>query len=107
MKACWYTLFQQDLPPECKFFCEVGNMWPTIDTEGHITRLEDTFTFCKQEALNYLRTVLTMRTVRNEYLVRDDYRELAETAMVLMGEKPPGDRMVWKKPGPRHKARYG
>ena len=38
--------------------------------------------------------------------VRDDYRELAECAMLLLGETPPSGRIVWRKCGACHKARF-
>ena len=38
-------------------------------------------------------------------IFRDDYRELAELALVLLGGKTPG-HFTWKKPGACHKARF-
>ena len=38
---------------------------------------------------------------------RDDYRELAENAMQVLGEAPPAGKIVWKKLGACHKARFG
>ena len=46
------------------------------------------------------------RNKRNEMTIRDDYRELAECALVLLGETPPSGKIVWKKPGACHKARF-
>ena len=49
--------------------------------------------------------MLDTRNKKNELLLRDDYREVAETSMMLLGEKPK-ENMSWKKPGPTHKARF-
>ena len=38
--------------------------------------------------------------------MRDDYKELAECAVILLGEVPPSGKIVWKKPGACHKARF-
>ena len=38
--------------------------------------------------------------------IRDDYRELAICAMVVLGETPPSGKVVWLKPGACHKARF-
>ena len=37
---------------------------------------------------------------------RDDYKEIAECAMLLLGEIPPSGNIVWRKPGACHKARF-
>ena len=38
---------------------------------------------------------------------RDDYREIAETSLVILGsELPAGREMFWRKPGATHKARF-
>ena len=42
---------------------------------------------------------------RNGVLPRDDYRQLAETSLMLLGGTPPGG-VNWKKPGAVHKARF-
>ena len=39
-------------------------------------------------------------------LIRDDYRELAECALIVLGEIPPSGKVVWRKPGACHKARF-
>ena len=38
---------------------------------------------------------------------RDDYREIAETSLVILGgDLPAGRKLFWKKPGATHKARF-
>ena len=31
-KNCWYTLFKEDLSPDCKFFLEVKELLADVDT---------------------------------------------------------------------------
>ena len=47
-------------------------------------------------------------TIAGKYIsCHQDYRELAEIALVLLGgELPGGKDLVWKKPGATHKARF-
>ena len=103
-KAVWYTLFEEDLSPTNKFFDFVKESWPNIDRTQPITVLTGDL-FNKQEALEFYREVLSRRNKRNELTVRDDYRELVELGMLLLGEIPPGG-MTWKTPGATHKARF-
>ena len=103
-KAVWYTLFDEDLGPTNKFFDFVKNSWDEIDTSLPVTVLDGDL-FNKQEALEFYREILSRRNKRNELTVRDDYRELVELGMLLLGEDPPGG-MSWKKPGATHKARF-
>ena len=59
----------------------------------------------KQEVLNFYKELLGRKNKRDEVLIRDDYRELAEVTMFVLGETPPG-KFSWKKPGACHKARF-
>ena len=58
----------------------------------------------KEVALYYYREVLKKKTRQGKWTLRDDYKELVETSMVLLGEVPPS--FSWKKPGAAHKARF-
>ena len=60
----------------------------------------------RQEALDFYTYLLLRKDKRNEMAVRDDYRELAECAMIVLGECPPSGKIVWRKPGACHKARF-
>ena len=103
-KAVWYTLFEEDLGPTNKFFDFVREAWAELDTSLPITVIGGN-PYNKKEALAFYKEVLTRRNRRNELTVRDDYRELVELGMLLLGELPPGG-MTWKKPGATHKARF-
>ena len=106
VKALWYAIFEADLSPDCKFFATIKEEWASLDTSSEvaITTLP-VDTPGRIESLEFYRKVLTSRNKRDEMMVRDDYREIAECAMVLLGEKPPGN-FTWKKAGACHKARF-
>ena len=106
IKAVWGALFVEDLQPDNKFFTSIKNSWHNLDTrpDTKIVYL-DGHLYKKEEALSFYREVLDTRNKKNELLLRDDYREVAETSMMLLGEKPK-ENMSWKKPGPTHKARF-
>ena len=58
----------------------------------------------KEEAIQFYKDLLQKRSRKGKYLVRDDYKELVETSMMLLGETP--ENFSWKKPGTAHKARF-
>ena len=60
----------------------------------------------KRGAVEFLKDLLSRKNKRNEMLIRDDYRELAECALIVLGEIPPSGKIVWRKPGAYHKARF-
>ena len=60
----------------------------------------------REEALEFCRHLLLKKNKKKEWFIRDDYRELAECTMTLLGESPPSGKMMWKKPGACHKARF-
>ena len=55
-KNCWYTLFEEDLSPDCKFFMEVQEGLATVDTsnEAEITELSGNL-YKKEEAIAYYK----------------------------------------------------
>ena len=107
IKACWYSLFEDDLSPDCKFFADIKEQWSSLDTSGNAgfltlpRRLHG-----REEAVIFLKEVLSKRNKRNEMAIRDDYAELAECALAVLGETPPRGKIVWKKAGACHKARF-
>ena len=58
----------------------------------------------KSDAIEFYMKILSEKN-RNDTLPRDDYRQLAETSLTLLGGIPPGG-VRWKKPGAVHKARF-
>ena len=85
-KACWYCIFEADLSPDCKFFVDIKKDWDNIDTssEAEFQTLGKDVQG-SEEALIFYRDLLTKRNKSNEMIVRDDYRELAECAMLVPG----------------------
>ena len=106
-KACWYSIFEADLTPDCKFFVSIKEDWENFDTssEAEFKTLGPDVPG-REEALAYYRNLLLKKNRRNEVFIRDDYRELAECAMLVLGETPPSGKVVWRKPGACHKARF-
>ena len=102
-KAAWYTLFEMDLKPTVGFFDQIKVCWDEIDKSKSIKILEGDL-YNKEVALQYYREVLKKQTRQGKWTLRDDYRELVETSMVILGETPPS--FSWKKPGAAHKARF-
>ena len=107
IKACWYCLFEADLSPDCQFFVDIREEWSNLDTSENARiltlpkRLQG-----RDEAVLFYRELLAKKNKRNEMAIRDDYRELAECALIVLGEIPPSGKIVWKKPGACHKARF-
>ena len=102
-KAAWYTLFEMDLKPTVGFFDQIKSSWDEMDQGKTIMTLDGDL-YNKEVALQYYREVLLKKTKKGKFTLRDDYKELVETSMVLLGEVPPS--FSWKKPGAAHKARF-
>ena len=105
-KAGWYSLFEYDLGPDNKFYQQVKDVWPQIDSSStapfkKLVLKSPFLQEIKMEAMEYYIRVLTIKN-KNGELPRDDYRQLAETSLLLLGGNPPGG-IVWKNPGAVHK----
>ena len=59
----------------------------------------------KDKAVESYIDILTHKNNKG-LLPRDDYKEVAVLALVLLGEVPPGGFKSWLKPGATHKARF-
>ena len=93
-KDCWYELFEQDLGPENQFFAEFQNSWSDLNTSSefgtkklvvnrHLEKL-------KEDAITFYETFLT--GADKKALPRDDYFELAETSLIILGGTLPGEK---------------
>ena len=102
-KAAWYTLFEEDLQPKVGVFEYIKDSWDQIDQGMSIKTLQGKL-INKEEAVQFYKEVLQKRTRQGNHYIRDDYKELVETSMVLLGSTPPN--FTWKKPGAAHKARF-
>ena len=59
----------------------------------------------EEERRNFFSELIKACNVDNEILIRDDDREIVETAMMILGLSPK-ENYVWKKPGACHKGRF-
>jgi hypothetical protein len=93
------------LSPENAFFNTIKNIWKDLNTnpDVDIKILDDVI--WKEEAVLFYTEILAKRTKRDEISLRDDYREMAEIALMLLG-KIHRLGFSWKKPGATHKARF-
>ena len=63
-----------------------------------------TVTSIKEVAVQYYKEMLYKRSRQSRLFLKDDYKELVKTSMLLLlGEIPP--KFSWKTPGAAHKAR--
>lgn len=107
VKACWYSIFEADLSPDCKFFASIKEEWASFDTSSEAEFLTiDLPALETKEPLEFYMELLIRKDKRNQMTVRDDYRELAECAVLVLGKIPPSGKIVWRKPGACHKARF-
>ena len=111
-KAVWHALFEEDLSPENRLFHEFKQRWAELDTSAEVPvkRLDQTIRSrtlaeLKDSAIDALNASLKQKS-RAGALPRDDYREVAEVCLALLGEIPPRGRVTWLKPGATHKARF-
>ena len=108
-KVVWYLLFEDNQGPDKKTYQGGKDMWGDLDTlsTAQIKKLVVRSPFVqklKSDATEFYEKVFTEKH-RNQTLPRDNYRELAESSLILLGGIPPGG-ISWKKPGPVHKARF-
>jgi hypothetical protein len=111
VKAAWYEIFDEDLSPDNKWFVEFKEGWTDLDIHPAtpVRKLDQVMRSrqlrgLKTEAVESLMETLTHRK-KSGLLPRDDYKEVAELALIILGEMPPGG-ISWKKPGATHKARF-
>ena len=95
--------FEEDLKPTVGMFDNVKASWDKIDQSKSIKTLDGEL-YNKEESVQFCKKVLQKRSKQGKFFLRDDYKELVETSMVLLGETPPN--FTWKKPGAAHKARF-
>ena len=86
VKACWYSEFEADFSPDCKFFADIKEEWGGFDTSAEAEFLTLNLPASEtKESLEFYMELLVRKDKRNQMTVRDDYRELAECAMILLG----------------------
>ena len=103
-KNTFHKLVGYDPSPDVAMFKKMKDLWPDIDTQGTFMMFDlDN----KAELVQLFTNILTKYNANGELFVREDYRELCELALVLIGgELPNGKVMRFKAPGAAHKARF-
>jgi hypothetical protein len=59
----------------------------------------------KKDLVDVYRKLLLRKDRMNQMTVRDEYREHAVCAWILLGEIPQSGKIGWRKPGACHRAR--
>ena len=94
-----------DPSPDVAIFVRMKNLFPSLDTTGPFL----TFTLEAEQQAELIQTyteILTKQGEDNKLLAREDYRELAEISLVMVGGQLPGGQSIrWRPPGACHKAR--
>ena len=95
-----------DPSPDVAIFVRMKNLFPSLDTTGPFL----TFTLEAEQQAELIQTyteILTKQGEDNKLLAREDYRELAEISLVMVGGQLPGGQSIrWRPPGACHKARF-
>ena len=103
-KNTFHKIVGYDPSPDVAMFKRMKDLFPNIDTSDSIMTFDlDN----KQELIELFTNILTKLNVNGQLFVREDYRELCEISLVMIGgELPGGKEMRWSAPGAAHKARF-
>ena len=103
-KNTFYKVVGYDPSPDVLMFKRMKDVFPTIDTTGDFMMFD---VDNKNELIELFTNILTKENVNGELFVRQDYRELAEISLVMVGGELPEGRLIkWRAPGAAHKARF-
>ena len=105
-KNPFHAVVGYDPSPDVAIFVRMKNLFPSLDTTGPFL----TFTLEAEQQAELIQTytdILTKQGEDNKLLAREDYRELAEISLVMVGGQLPGGQSIrWRPPGACHKARF-
>ena len=93
-----------DPSPDVKMFKQMKDIFGNIDTQGdfQVFDVEN-----KEELIDLFTNILTKYNVNGELFIREDYRELCEISLVMLGGDLPHNKVMrWRAPGAAHKARF-
>ena len=103
-KNTFYKVVGYDPSPDVLMFKRMKEVFSSLDTSGSFMMFD---VDNKDELIELYTNILTKENVNGELFVRQDYRELAEIALVMVGGELPGGRVIkWRPPGAAHKARF-
>ena len=103
-KNTYHKVVGYDPSPDVAMFKRMKDLFPHIDTSGDFMMFD---VDNKLELIELFTNILTKENVNGGLFVREDYRELCELALMMVGgELPGGKKMRVKAPGAAHKARF-
>ena len=104
-KNCWYNIFSNDNAPECQLFVKLREAWPLLDKDAETNGVdlpEDE----KNKLILFFKELLEKENYREELFFRNDYRELVEVCLHMLGAELSGQEFKWRKINAVHKARF-
>ena len=106
-KNTYHVIFGKDPAPDVKMFLNIKKFWSMVDTAAAPRLVDIPDEKERKELIELLTNLLVKENQKQDLFIRGDYRELCEITLVLLGgELPGGKKIVWKKPGATHKARF-
>ena len=70
VKACWCSIFKDDLSSDCNFFYSIKDEWDKIDTSSNLDIITlDKDIQDREEALEFFMELLSKRNKRNEMAI--------------------------------------
>ena len=102
-----YALFKADPAPEAQLFKSFRDNWSGVDTSAEYKTIVLPDPELQQELIKWYQDLLVKESQHQELLLRGDYRQVVELAVILLGgELPDGMEFHWVPPGAAHKARF-
>ena len=106
-KRPYYALFKADPAPEAQLFKSFRDNWSGVDTSAEYKTIVLPDPQMQEELIKWYQDLLVKESQDQELLLRGDYRQVVELAIVLLGgELPEGMEFHWVPPGAAHKARF-
>ena len=106
-KRPYYALFKADPAPEAQLFKSFRDNWSGVDTSAEYKTIVLPDPELQQELIKWYQDLLVKESQHQELLLRGDYRQVVELAVILLGgELPEGMEFHWVPPGAAHKARF-
>ena len=106
-KRPYYALFKADPAPEAQLFKSFRDNWSGVDTSAEYKTIVLPDPELQQELIKWYQDLLVKESQHQELLLRGDYRQVVELAVILLGgELPDGMEFHWVPPGAAHKARF-
>ena len=106
-KRPYYALFNADPAPEAQMFKNFRDHWSGVDTSAEYKTIVLPDPQMQEELIKWYQDLLVKESQDQELLLRGDYRQVVELAIVLLGgELPEGMEFHWVPPGAAHKARF-